>query len=106
MTHRHHVALSNEEVRFSESNTPIQDLRRTSNNEQSLSVLFYLGLLVRLAGILDRKRVQIELHLNTMQEIGIGFEQSDPDDMAGALRPSACFVDRNVSDELSQCIYA
>src|SRR5258707_63451 len=83
-------------MRFAESDTSIHHLRRTRHDEQSLAVLLELGLLMSLAGILDRKRVQIELLLNAIQKIGAGLEQADPNDMTGAVSPGTGLLDCNV----------
>ena len=60
------------------------------------SILFELGPLVGLAGILDRERVQVELGLHLVEQFGAGFVQSDPDDVAGAARPFAGFGQTDV----------
>ena len=98
MPYRDHIAFSDKEMRFAESDASIQHLRRACYNEQSLAVLLELGLLMSLAGILDRKRVQIELLLNAIQQIWAGLEQADPNDMTGAVSSSAGLLDGDVCD--------
>ena len=93
-------------MRFAERDTSIQHLRRTRHNEQSLAVLLELGLLVRLAGILDRKRVQIELLLNAIQQIGAGLEQADPHHMPRTLSPGAGLLNGDVCNAPAFCICA
>ena len=65
-----------------------------------------LGVLVRLAGVLDGELMQVELRLHAPQELVAGFEEADPDDMAGSLRPVAGLVDRDVGDALAAGIDA
>src|SRR5258708_57113 len=93
-------------MRFAERDTPSQHLRRARHNEQSVAVLLELGLLVSLAGILDRKRVQIKLLLNAIQQIGTGLEQADPNDMAGAVSPGAGLLDGDVCNAPTVCVGA
>jgi hypothetical protein len=60
--------------------------------------LLDLGVLMRLAGILDGERMQLQLLADPMQKIVARLEQADPDDMSGAPGPGTGFIDRNVGD--------
>ena len=106
MPYRNYVAFSDKEMRFAESDTSIQHLCRTRYNEQGVAVLLELGLLVSLASILNRKRVQIKLLLNAIQQIWAGLEQANPNDVTGAVSPSAGLLDGDVCDALSFCVCA
>ena len=98
---RDHIALADEQVRLSERDASVQHLRGARHDEQRVAVLFDLGLLMRLAGILDRKRMQIELLLDPLQQVRTGLVESDPDDVVGTFGPGAGLVDRNVGDALA-----
>ena len=106
MPYRNYVAFSDKEMRFAESDASIHHLRCARYNEQSVAILLELGLLVSLASILNRKRVQIKLLLNAIQQIWAGLEQADPNDMTGAVSSSAGLLDGDVCDALSFCICA
>src|SRR5215213_5170768 len=87
MAHRDDVSLAHEEVRLAERNAAIHELHGSRHDEETGLVLFELGPLMGLAGVLDRERVQIELGLHLVEDFGVGLMQSNPDHMAGALRP-------------------
>ncbi len=106
MANRHDIALSDEQMRFAESNSAIQNLRRTSNNEQRITVLLDLRLLMGLGGILDGQRMQLQLSLDALEQFVAGLEQADPDDMTRAGRPGAGLFDRNVGNPAPLRVYA
>ena len=56
---------------------------------------------MRLAGILDGERMQVELLAHPMQKIVAQFEQTDPGDMPGTFGPGTDFIDRDVGDVLA-----
>src|SRR5687768_10896484 len=86
---------------------PLGDhLRRPRDDEQAVAVALQLGPLVRLAGILDRQRVQSELLLHLRELVVARLEQADPDDMAFAPRPFARFADRDLADAAAMGIDA
>src|SRR5262245_8596297 len=93
-------------MRLAEGDAPVEQLRRPGDHEQRLPVLLDLGMLMRLAGILDRQIMQGELCLYALQEIRARLPQSDPYDVAWPLRPFARFLDRNIFDAASAGIHA
>src|SRR5262245_43353274 len=93
-------------MRLAESDAPVDQLRRPRDDEQRLAVLLDLGMLMRLAGILDRQIMQSELRLYALQEVGARFPQSDPHDVAWPLRPFARFLDGDIFDAASADIDA
>jgi|APFre7841882630_1041343.scaffolds.fasta_scaffold379063_2 hypothetical protein len=54
-------------MRFAERNLAIVHLRRTGDDKEAMVILFDLGILMRLACILDRKRMQAELALDALK---------------------------------------
>src|SRR5215475_3011973 len=85
-------------MRFTESDAPVDQLRRPRDDEQRLTVLLDLGMLMCLAGILDGQIMQAELRLHALQEIGARLPQANPHDVAWPLRPFACFLDGDIFD--------
>src|SRR6516165_3581576 len=85
-------------MRLAESNPPLDHLRGTGNDEDPVAVLLKLRVLMRLGGILDGQRMQIELPLHPFQKTFTGLEQADPDDMIGPLRPLTSLFDQNVGN--------
>ena len=60
-----------------------------------------LRALVRLLGVLDGQRVQVELLLHAPQKLRRGLEEADPHDMAGFSRPVAGLLDGDVAHALA-----
>src|SRR3954466_12393638 len=89
MAHRDDVSLAHAEVRLAERNAAIHELRGSRDDEETGLVLLKLGPLMGLAGVLDGEWVQVELSLQPTQHLGAGLVQSNPDNVAGALRPLA-----------------
>src|SRR6478752_2105762 len=83
---------------LAEDNAALDPLRGAGHDEQRVAILLDLGVLVRLAGILDGEIVQAKLRLHARQQLRAGLEQADPDDMAWAPRPLTGFVDRDLFD--------
>ncbi len=83
MADGHDVARTDEHMRFAKGDAAVDQLRRAGHDEQRFAVLLELGALMRLLRVFDGKVMQIELLLDLVQEFVAGFEQADPDDMAG-----------------------
>ena len=67
---------------------PVDRLRGAGHDEQRVAILLDLGVLVRLAGVLDGEIVQAELRLHARQQLRAGLEQADPDHMTGRFAHS------------------
>src|SRR5207244_2278725 len=80
------------------SDATVDPLRWPRDNEQRLAILLDLGVLMRLAGILDCQIMQAELRLHALQEIGARLPQTNPHDVIWPLRPFARFLDGNIFD--------
>jgi hypothetical protein len=101
MPYGHHISTPHEDVGFAEGDAPVDDLGRSCNDEERLAILLQLGMLVRLAGVLDGEGMQIELCLHPGQQVIAWFEQTDPNDVARPFRPFAGLLDRNARDALA-----
>ena len=97
MAHRHDVALADEDVRLAERDRAVDHLRGAGDDEQRVAILLDLGILVRLAGVLDGELVQVQLRLHATQQVERGLAQADPDDAAVLARPGAGLFDRDVA---------
>ena len=97
MTHRHDVALADEDVGLAERNLAVDHLRGAGDHEQRVAILLDLGILVRLAGVLDGELMQVQLRLHASQQANRGLTQADPDDAAVLARPGAGLFDRDVA---------
>jgi len=95
------IALANEDMGFAEGDPAIDKLSRAGDDEQGIAILLDLGPLVRMLGVFDRQFMQMELCLDAQQQLAIGFEQPDPDDMARFPRPFAGLFDRDVGYALA-----
>ena len=67
MANRDDVAAADEEMGLAEGDPALDHLGRPGDHEERLAVLLELRPLMRLAGILDREVVQVELPLNARQ---------------------------------------
>ena len=92
------VALADEDMRFAERDTAVDQLRGAGDDEQRVAILLELRPLVGMLGILDGEVMQAELLLHPVQQLAVRLEQADPDDMAFLARPFARFLDRDVGD--------
>ena len=101
MPYGHHISTPHEDVGFAEGDPLVNDLGRSCNDEERLAILLQLGMLVRLAGVLDGEGMQIELCLHPGQQVIAWFEQTDPNDVARPFRPFAGLLDRNARDALA-----
>ena len=72
MAHRHNVAMADKKMRFAEGDASRHDLRGARDDEQSVAVLLYLGMLMRLTGILDRQVMKPELGLERDSSSSLG----------------------------------
>src|SRR6266436_2270346 len=93
-------------MRLAEGDAPLDQLRCPRDDEQRLAVLLDLGMLMCLAGILDRQIMQSELRLHALQEVGAGLPQSDPHHVPWPFRPFARFLDGDILDAASAGINA
>ena len=59
--------MSDEQMRLAERDPVLHDLGGARDDEQRLAILLDLGMLMRLARILDRQIVQAELRLDATQ---------------------------------------
>ncbi len=66
MPHRNHIALSDKEMCFAERNLLLDQLSSARHDKKRVSILFKLGMLVRLAGVLNSQRMQAELRLHLL----------------------------------------
>ena len=71
--HGHNITLADKQVRLAECDTPVHKLSGSRHDEETGLILFKLGPLVGLAGVLDRERVQVELGLRLVEQLGAGF---------------------------------
>ena len=92
------IARADKQMGFAERNAAVQQLRRARDDEKRVAILFELGSLVRVLGVLDRQIVQVELPLDAVQKLAVRLEQADPHDMPLLARPLASLLDGNVGD--------
>ncbi len=90
------IATPDEQVGLAEGNPTVDHLRRPRHDEQGIAILLDLGNLVRAFGVLDGKRVQIELALHAPEQVDLRLVKSDPHDVVGLAGPFARLVERNV----------
>ena len=74
MADRHDVSPADEQMRLAKRNLAIGQLGCSRDDEQRASILFELGILMRLAGILDGERMKIELCLDPLEKLVFGLE--------------------------------
>ena len=106
MAHRHYVAAPDEQMGLAERDASVHQLGGPRHDKQRFAVLLEFRILMRLAGILDRERMQVELRLHAPQQFVRGLEQADPHHVARPLRPGASLLDREVGDPLAAHIGA
>lgn len=92
------IAAPDEDMGLAESDAPLGQLRRARDDEERVAILLKLGPLMRVGGVLDSERVQVELLLHAAQQRGLRLEQADPDDMVVLARPFAGFRHRDIGD--------
>lgn len=88
--------MSNENIRLAKRDMPVIELRSPCDYETGIPILSDLGVLVRPPGALDRRRMKTELILNARQQVDIGFEQADPNDVTLLPRPLPRLVDGDI----------
>ena len=101
MADRQHIALADEEMRLAEGDAAVLHLRGARDDEQTVPILLELGILMRLAGVLDRQRMQIELPLHAREQLERGLVEPDPHDMAGTRGEGAGCVDLDILEPLA-----
>ena len=106
MADRNDIALARKQVGLAEGDPSAHELSGSRDDEDAGSILVELGTLVRLAGVLDREGVKVELNLDLPEHVQRRFEQPDPDHVIGLLGPCAGLVDRHVRDPPSMDIGA
>src|SRR3954462_5548521 len=87
VTHGDDEAPADEDVRLAEGDAPLDHLGGAGDEEKRLAIALHLGLLVRLARILNRERMKVELRLDLAKQGRIWGKQADPDEVAIAARP-------------------
>lgn len=92
------IAATDEDMGLAEGDAPLDQLRGAGDDEERVAILLELGPLMRVGGVLDRERVQVELLLHAAQQRGLRLEQADPDDMVVLARPFAGFRHRDIGD--------
>ena len=98
MADRHDIAAADEQMRLAEGDPTVDHLRGARDDEERVAILLELGMLMRLAGILDGQVSADRTALHPLQKLVAGLEQADPDDMTGPLRPLARLFDRYICD--------
>src|SRR5262249_13485336 len=106
VSHRDYITATHKQVGLAESNPPLNHLRSTRDNEERVPVLLNLWVLMCLSRILNCQVVQSELCLDARQQIIARFEQADPDNMTGFLRPFASFLDGDVGNTFAARVHA
>lgn len=92
------IAVADKDMRFAKRDALVDQLGRAGNDEERVAILFELRALMGVRRVLDRERMQVELLLHAMEEVGIGLEQSDPDDMTVLAGPCARLLDGYIGD--------
>ena len=101
MPDRNHIAAADEKVRLAERDAALGHLRGAGDDEQRIAVLLDFRPLMRLAGVLDRQVVEVELLLHAREQLIARFVQADPNDMAGPFGPCSRIVDRDIGNALA-----
>ena len=89
MTDRDQISFADEQMGFAECDAFAVELRGAGDDEQRFAILFDLGPLVGVVGVLDGEIVELELPLHAAQQRHIRFVQSDPDHVARPARQPA-----------------
>ena len=92
------IAAPDEDMGLAEGDAPVDQLGGAGDHEERVAILLELRPLMRVGGVLDRERVQVELLLHAAQQRRLGLEQADPDDVVVFARPFAGFRDRDIGD--------
>ena len=100
------VALADEEVRLAEGDAAVDQLRGAGNDEQRVAILLELGPRVRVLGVVDGKVVQVELALHSQQQLAVGLQEADPDDVPLLAGPVARLLDGDVGHALAGTVDA
>jgi hypothetical protein len=98
VAHRNQVAFADEQMGLTERDPALDELRRSRHDEQAISILFDLGPLVGLAGVLDGEIVQVELLLHVAEQRQIRLVQPDPDYVSRLAAPVRGFIDRDIGN--------
>ena len=83
---------------LTECDPAVDQLRRSRHDEQAIAILFDLGALVGLAGILDSEIVQVELLLHAAEQGQIRLVEPDPDHVSRLAAPVRGFIDRDIGN--------
>ncbi len=98
MADRDEIAFADEQMRLAERDAAVDQLRRPRHDEQAVAILFDLGPLMGVIGVLDGEIVQVELLLHAGQERQIRFVQPDPDHVTGLAAPARRLIDGDIGD--------
>ena len=98
VTDGHEIAVTDEDVGFTEGDAALDQLRRARDDEQGLAILLDLGPLMGVVGVLDGEFVQVELLLHRAEQRHVGLVQPDPDHMAGLGPPARSLADGDIGD--------
>ena len=97
MAHRHDIALADEDVRLAEGDLAVDHLRGARDDEQRVAILLDLGILMRLAGILDGELMQVAAAPARVRSKPVEGSHRPIQTMCRPARPGAGLFDRDVA---------
>jgi hypothetical protein len=101
VTHRHEIAIADEDMGLAEGDAALGQLCGPRHDEQGLAILLDLRPLMGVVGVLNREIMQVELLLHGAEQRDVRLVQADPDHVAGFRSPARGFADRDIGDALS-----
>lgn len=66
------IAVADKDMRFAKRDALVDQLGRAGDDEERVAILLELRTLMGVRRVLDRERMQVELLLHAMEQIGIG----------------------------------